>query len=82
MKLYGDNELTTHIAKNDMFHERTKNIEVDYHIVCMKLENKIIMVKHVSSGHQLADFLTKPLGKANVDFICDKLGIYDVYAPA
>ena len=28
------------------------------------------MAKHISSGHQLANILTKPLGKTQVDFIC------------
>ena len=47
-----------------------------------KLEEKIIMAKYVSSGHQLADLLTKPLGKTRIDFICDKLGKYDIHASA
>jgi len=48
MRLYGDNKTPIHIAKNDVFHERTKHIEVDYHIVRKKLEDKIVVVKHVS----------------------------------
>ena len=78
IRLYGDNKASIHIA----FHERTKHIEVDCHIVHKKLEDKIVVAKHVSTGHQLADFLTKPLGKIMVDFIYDKLDKYYVYAPA
>jgi len=40
------------------------------------------VAKQVSLGHQLADLLFKPLGKTRVDFICDKLSMYDVYALA
>ena len=82
MRLYGNDKATIHIAKNAVFHERTKQIEVDCHIVRKKLEEKFIVTKHVSSGYQLADLLTKPLGRIRVNFICDKLGMYDIYARA
>ena len=70
------------LLKMQCFYKRTKHIEVEYHIICKKLKEKIIVVKHVSSRHQLADLLIKPLGRTKIDFICDKLGMYDIYALA
>ena len=68
MKPYGDNKTAIHIVENAMFHERTKHIKVDCHIVRKKLEEKIVMAKHVSE-HQLPDLLTKLLGRIMIDFI-------------
>ena len=36
------------------------------------------MVKHITLEHQLVDLLTKPLDRTKVNFICDKLGIYNI----
>jgi len=49
MRLYVGNKTTIHTTENEVFYERTKHIELDCHIVRMKLEKKIIITKHVSS---------------------------------
>lgn len=55
---------------------RTKPNIVDYYIVRKKLMEKMIMIKHESTGHQLLDILTKPLGRA----LSYKLDMYDMDA--
>ena len=46
------------------------------------VDDKIIETRYVFSANQLVDLSTKPFGSSRVRFISDKLGMYDVYAPA
>jgi len=82
MKMYCDNQAAFHIASNPVFHERTKHIEIDCYFIREKLMTKEICTEFVGSNEQLADVLTKFLRGPRIEFICSKLGTYNLYAPA
>ncbi|RVX05810.1 Retrovirus-related Pol polyprotein from transposon TNT 1-94 [Vitis vinifera] len=82
MTLICDNQAALHIAFNPVFHERTKHIEVDCHFIREKIASGCVATSFVNSNDQLADIFTKSLRGPRIKYICNKLGAYDIYAPA
>ncbi|KAF2324781.1 hypothetical protein GH714_016764 [Hevea brasiliensis] len=70
-----DNQSAILIAKNPVQHGRTKHIQVKYHAIRQAEKDGEISLVHCSSNDQLADILTKSLGKAKFEELREKIGV-------
>ena len=61
--IYYDNFNNIQLAKNPVFHARTKHIEVHYHLFHECVLSSEVELRYVPTDRHTADILTKPLSQ-------------------
>jgi Reverse transcriptase (RNA-dependent DNA polymerase)/Integrase core domain len=77
IKLKIDNMSAISLCKNPVFHDRSKHIDTRYHYIRENVENGRFEVEHVSTSDQLADILTKSLGRVRFCELRERIGLQD-----
>ncbi|MCO5572798.1 hypothetical protein L7F22_026557 [Adiantum nelumboides] len=73
--IYTDNQSALAVARNPVFHARTKHIEVHYHYVRERLSAGEISMAYVPTQDNLADLFTKALSREKLEAFRKGLGL-------
>ena len=60
-KIFVDNKSAIALAKNPVFHDRSKHIDTRYHYIRECITRKEVQLEYVKSNDQIADIFTKLL---------------------
>jgi len=78
VELKVDNKSALALAKNPVFHGRSKHIRIKYHFIRDCLEDGSINADHIPTTDQLADILTKSLGKSRFLEMRKRIGLEQI----
>ena len=77
-KLLVDNKSAISLAKNPVFHDRSKHIEIRYHFIRECVEQGRVFIDYVRTSEQLADALTKALGRLAFQELRRRIGMVEI----
>lgn len=76
--LWCDNQSVGALARNPIFHSKSKYIELDVHYVRDKILNKELEIRYILTDEQVADILTKPLSLPKFSYFRSKLNVIGI----
>lgn len=72
--VYCDNQSDIHLSKHQVYHERSKHIDVRLHFIRDVIDTSVVLVKKVASEGNTTDVFTKTLPLAKFKHSLDLIG--------
>ena len=73
-----DNQSAIALSKNPVHHDRSKHIDTRFHYIRECIDENRIVLGHVSTEEQLADILTKALGRVRFLELRELIGVVTI----
>ncbi|KMQ88095.1 retrovirus-related pol polyprotein from transposon tnt 1-94 [Lasius niger] len=77
--IFNDNQGTGELARNLVYHGRSKHIDVRYHFIREVLASQSVKLEYKSTEQMPADVLTKALASGKHEFCVRSLGLTSIY---
>ena len=78
VRIFVDNKSVIDLAKNLVFHSRSKHIKICYHYVRTCVQSRDVEVIHIPSIEHRAHILSKSLRKEKFCYFRNLIGVSDV----
>ncbi|GJU73298.1 retrovirus-related pol polyprotein from transposon TNT 1-94 [Tanacetum coccineum] len=73
--MFCDNKSAIALCCNNVQHSRSKHIDIRFHFIKEQVKNGVVELYFVNTEYQLANILTKALGRKRIEFLINKLGM-------
>lgn len=75
VKILCDNQSALHLAKHQVFHERSKHIDIRLHFIRDLVEKGVVELVKVHTDDNASDMLTKTLSTSKFKHCCDLVNV-------
>ena len=81
ISVFCDSQSAIHLTKNQMYHERTKHIDVRYHFLREIVTEGLIQILKIATTENPADMMTKPVAVYKFKLCLDLIGVCSLLFP-
>lgn len=75
--IFCDSQSVIHLSKDQMYHERTKHIDINYHFIRETIAEGKVSVQKINTRDNLADMFTKSLPVSKFKICLNLIGTYE-----
>ena len=75
VEVFYDNQSSIHLTKNQMFHERTKHIDIKLHFIQDIVSQGIVSIEKIHMDDNLTDMVTKPVTSVKFKHCLDLINV-------